>query len=166
MQKIRLAFRGWNRRREERDREFLAKNTGWGSGAPAPSPATRQTGVSVPHIDMDGLTVAYLDDSGQFQHYFDLDSGDVIETRDTLSGDRYRRIPARTAHSEVEDRRVFVASLDPSETRNRLAASIGMAEAFRKALSGDRNLERGWYNFKNDRAIAAVEAWLKENGLR
>jgi hypothetical protein len=115
---------------------------------------------------MDGLTVAYLDDSGQFQHYFDIETGDVIETRDTLSADRYRAIPARTAHSEVEDRRVFVASLDPSEARNRLAASIGMAEAFRKALAGDRTLERAWYNFKNDRAIAVVDAWLRENGLR
>jgi hypothetical protein len=162
MQKIRLALRGWNRRREERDREFLAKNAGWGSGAPAPSPAASRPTTQ---IDIDGLTVAYLDDSGQFQHYLDVETGEVIDTRESLTGDRYRAIPARTAHSEVEDRRVFIASLEPSETRNRLAASIGMAEAFRKALADDRNIERAWYNFKNDRAIAAIGNWLRDLGL-
>jgi hypothetical protein len=38
---------------------------------------------------------------------------------------------------------------------------VGSAEEFRRALSGDRAMERAWYNFKNDRAIAAIEQWLK-----
>src|SRR2546428_8845991 len=79
MQKIRLAIRGWNRRREEKEREFLAKNL-W-SGAPPPSPVHRQPGAPVLHIDLEGLTVAYLDDSGQIQHYLDVETGDVIDTR-------------------------------------------------------------------------------------
>jgi hypothetical protein len=37
---------------------------------------------------------------------------------------------------------------------------------FRTVLASDRNVERAWYNFRNDRAIAAIEEWLKKSGLR
>jgi hypothetical protein len=160
MQKIRLVIRGWNRRREEREREFLARNT-WGT--PVTPSVSEGPGRVEGAIDMDGLTVAYLDDSGQFHHYLDVETGDVIDTRDSMTGDRYRRVPAQ---SEIEDRRAFVASLEPSPTRERLAACIGISEAFRRALADDRNAERAWYSFKNDRAIAAIERWLQEIGLR
>src|SRR5260370_21455894 len=94
MQKLRLALRGWNRRREERDREFLAKNTAWtpaSAGAGALKPASRQK-----QVDMDGLTVACLDGSGQMVHYLDLETGDLIATREAMTGDRYRRVPSQS----------------------------------------------------------------------
>jgi hypothetical protein len=59
-----------------------------------------------------------------------------------------------------------VESLDASGAKERLGASIGLPEAFRRALANDRALERAWYNFKNDRAIAAIETWLRQIGLR
>lgn len=164
MQKIRLAIRGWSRRREEREREFLAKNVAWGVAQAIP-PAASQAGLPGPQIDLEGLTVAYLDDSGQFEHYLDIQNGEVIDTRQPLTGDRYRRVPSRSAQSEFEERRVFIEALEPSATRDRLAASIGVAEAFRRTLSTDRKLERAWYNFKNDRAIAAIRSWLRETGI-
>jgi hypothetical protein len=168
MQKIRLVIRGWNRRREEQQREFLAKDAGWGSVAQAIPPASGPARSPLPHLDLEGLTVAYLDDSGQIAYYLDVKTGDVLDVRDGTVpvGDRYRRVPTRNAQSEIEDRRAFVATLDPSSTRERLSAAIGLAEAFRRVLSNDRNAERAWYNFKNDRAIAAIEAWLREIGLR
>src|SRR5207245_10379521 len=84
MQKIRLAIRGWNRRREEKEREFLAKNVWSGGQAPSPVPG-RQPGAAVLHIDVEGLTVAYLDDSGRFLHYLDIQTGEVIDTREMLN---------------------------------------------------------------------------------
>lgn len=160
LQKIRLAIRGWSRRREERERDFLARNTPWTSGAPPPSAATAARST----IDLEGLTVAWLDDSGQFEHYFDLETREVIDSREPLQGDRYRRVPSRNAQSDVDDRRAFVATLEPSATREKLTACIGLAEAFRRTLATDRKLERAWYNFKNDRAIAAIRSWLREIG--
>ena len=114
-------------------------------------------------IDIDGLTVAYLDDSGHFAHYFDVDTGDIVDVpiAETREAPRYRRIPQRTAQSEAADRRAFVDGLQPSRGRDELARAIGVPEAFRKALASDRALERAWYNFKNDRAIAAIEEWLR-----
>lgn len=161
MQKIRLAIRGWNRRREEREKEFLSKNTGWGSAA---SPAAIPAAVAKKPIDLEGLTVAWLDESGQFEHYLDLRNGEVIDSREPLTGDHYRRIPTRSAQSDLDDRRLFVANLEPSAVREKLGASIGVPEAFRRTLATDRKLERAWYNFKNDRAIEAIGNWLREIG--
>jgi hypothetical protein len=164
MQKIRLALRGWNRRREEKEKEFLAKNAVWGSGAQPPSavrpPAQEQPRAAVLHIDLEGLTVAYLDDSGQIQHYLDVETGDVIDTRESLTGACYRRVPSR--HSDADDRRAFIATLDDSGARARLTA----AQSFRSELARDRALERAWYNFLNDSAIAAIDKWLREMGAK
>ena len=151
MQKIRLALRGWNRRREERDREFLAKNT-WSPGAKVAEPATAGAPSA---IDMDGLTVACLDGSGR-SHYFDIETGDVVESVEA-SG-RYRRIPPQ---SESADREAFLNALEDSGARSRLKSGD-----FRTELARDRKLERAWYNFRNDRAIAAMEGWLREIGMK
>lgn len=114
-----------------------------------------------PAIDREGLQVAYLDDSGRIDWYLDTETGEVVDVRDgrTLSEPRYRRVPQRSAESEEEDRRAFVLSLEEGALRARLAAARDAAE-FRTILSGDRALERAWYNLKNDRALAAIDAWL------
>jgi hypothetical protein len=156
MQKIRLALRGWSRRREERDREFVAKNAGWTpavASAAGAKPASRHT-----QIDMDGLTVACLDSSGQLSHYLDIQTGDVIDTREAVTSDRYRRVPSQ---SESADRVAFLATVDDSGARARLKSGD-----FRNELARDRKLERAWYNFRNDRAIAAMEQWLREIGIK
>ena len=157
MQKIRLAIRGWNRRREEKQQEFLKQNT-WSPGLSRAEPAKARAPQKA--IDIEGLVVAYLDDSGQFLHYLDVESGDVIDTRQAMTGTRYHRVPSRP--SEADDRREFIAMLDDSGARARLAA----AQNFRTELAGDRALERAWYNFRNDRAIAAVETWLRAIGVK
>ena len=165
MQKIRLVIRGWKRRREEHEKEFLARNASWGvaPGAVAPVSATSRSFA----VDTEGLTVAYLDDSGRLAHFLDIESGDIVDlrveeldTRPEMHVPNFRRIPSRSEKSEVEDRRAFVSSLGPSPARDALARSAG-AEAFRRALASDRTIERAWYNFRNDRAIAAIEAWLE-----
>ena len=165
MQKIKLAIRGWNRRRDEKQQEFLKQNT-WSSGFSREEPA--KAGVPSTKIDVEGLTVAYLDDSGHFAHYLDTDTGDILDVANnqTLAAPRYRRVPQRTAQSESADRSAFVDGLQPSRGRDELARAIGLPEAFRKALSNDRALERAWYSFKNDRTIAAIESWLRGEALK
>src|SRR5438034_1527362 len=86
MQKIRLVWRGWSRRREESQKEFLRKNAGWGSfgGAPPPSaaPSAEGSGAPLKTVDIDGLQAAYLDGSGVIAYYLDIQPGDVLESRD------------------------------------------------------------------------------------
>ncbi|MGA8807013.1 MAG: hypothetical protein WB973_03980 [Thermoanaerobaculia bacterium] len=161
MQKIRLGIRGWQRRREESEKEFLTRNASWSAAAPVPAAAPTKTRAFA--IDMEGLTVAYLDDSGQLAHFLDTSDGEIVDVRMSESAayapPRYRSIPSRNANADADDRRAFIASLDASPSRDALARSSG-TESFRHALSGDRTLERAWYNFRNDRAIEAIEAWL------
>jgi hypothetical protein len=174
-QKIRLALRGWSRRREEDDKrkqdEFLRRNMQW---APPP-PAREQTaeggapvnpGAPLKTIDLEGLQAAYLDGSGVIAYYLDVESGEVVETRDgaTLDAARFKRVPPRAP--EVDDRRAFIETLEPaSSIRVLLMKSVG-SPAFRSVLASDRATERAWFNFRNDRATKAVEEWLKNSGLR
>jgi len=167
MQKLRLAWRGWQRRREEAERAFVAKNASWGVGqAPSPVPSTRQAGAPVAtRTDLEGLQVAYLDDSGRINYFLDTENGEVVEARDgeTYAEPRYRRVPRRSAASDAADQREFVAGLDDSALKTALRSAKDAAE-FRRVLSDDRKLERAWYVFKNDRATAAIEAWLRPRG--
>jgi len=107
MQKIRLGIRGWQRRREESEKEFLTRNASWAAATPvaAAAPAKSRTFA----IDMDGLTVAYLDDSGQLAHFLDTSDGEIVDVRIAESAaypePRYRRVPSRTPNADAEDRR-------------------------------------------------------------
>lgn len=118
-------------------------------------------------LDLDGLQVAFL--GVALAHYLDVESGDIIDLPLDAAppgpAPRYRRIPTRTDASEREDRALFVEQLEFSLLRDRLADAIDDATAFRTALASDRRAERGFFNFKNDRATAAIEAWLKVEGL-
>jgi hypothetical protein len=164
MQKIRLVIRGWNRRRDERQKEFLAKNA-WAPASAGTGGLKPASTLSLP-LDIEGLTVAYLDDSGRIAYYLDAQTGDVVDIRDNaqLAGARYKRVPSRTTASDLEDRRAFISSVEDSAARARL--STASADSFRKVLAADRSVERAWYNFRNDRAIAAIDRWLREIGLK
>jgi hypothetical protein len=145
MQKVRLWWRGSQRRREDDRRDFIAKNATWG-GAPAAPPAKAHTNATT--IDRDGLQAAYLDQSGAILYYLDLDSGDVVESREELRENRYVRVPTQ---DDAADRDAFLAK-----------HPIDAAQSFRAAIAQDRALERAWYNFKNQRASDAIEVWLKK----
>ncbi|MEA2339244.1 MAG: hypothetical protein QOE82_3251, partial [Thermoanaerobaculia bacterium] len=143
MQKIRLAFRGWQRRREESEKEFAVRNAAWGVSRPvAAAPPVKARTFD---IDMEGLTVAYLDDSGQLAHFLDTSDGEIVDVRVSESSSyaepRYRPIPSRSSTADAEDRRAFIASLDASPSRDALARSND-ADSFRRALAADRTIER------------------------
>ena len=121
-------------------------------------------------LDLDGLQVAYL--GVALAHYLDVETGDILDVPLDAEppGDptRFRRIPTRTPQSEDEDRWLFVQTLEKGEfatMRGQLAAVVGDHQAFRQILSADRRVERAFFNFKNDQATRAIEAWLKEEGL-
>ncbi|MGZ4810927.1 MAG: hypothetical protein ACXV7D_16510 [Thermoanaerobaculia bacterium] len=169
LQKIRLVLHVWRRRREERDKNFVQRNLSWVQPPAAKAEPPSKQNAPARVIDMEGLQVAFLDDSGRIAHYLDVQTGDITEIRegeaDVTDPVRYKRVPRRSGDSDAADRRRFAASLDPSPLRDRLATAANAMD-FRRALSADRAAERSWYVFKNDAATAAIEAWLKEIGLR
>lgn len=174
MQKLRLALRGWSRRRDEeakrKQQEFLQRNVTWGNAGTGSSTSHRGS-KPLSTLDLEGLQIAYLEDSGKIAHYLDTDTGEVIEfgsteSRPEITGNaaRYKRVPTRSSVSDDADRRDFAASLDKGVIRERLLSSADAA-AFRRVLASDRTTERAWYNFKNERATQAIARWLKELGF-
>ncbi len=167
LQRIRVFLRGWSRRREEdakrRQEEFLARNVSWGRPAPGPSghPLPR-AGEGTARPDLEGLQVAYLDDSGRIAYFLEVQTGEVVERRDggAMPAERYKPVPRRSAESDAEDRRAFVATLEDSRMRQSLSMTLEPHD-FRRLLAHDRALERAWYNFKNERASQAIEQWLR-----
>jgi hypothetical protein len=154
MQRIRLWWRGSQRRREEKDREFLAKNAAWTDVGPqsSPHPRTEDRGPRT-EVDREGLQAAYLDRSGVILYYLDKETGEVVESREELTDSRYARVPTQ---SDEDDQRAFLRTLTLPQR-----AHFQKVASFRAALAEDRALEKAWYNFKNDRANAAIDAWLK-----
>lgn len=121
-------------------------------------------------LDYDGLQVAYL--GVALAHYLDVETGDILdiplEAEPPGEASRFRRIPTRTPESEDEDRRLFVETLVKGELaamRDELAAAVDDHQEFRRILSADRRIERSFFNFKNDQATRAIEAWAREEGL-
>lgn len=156
MQKIRLLWRGWNRRREEKNRDFLARNV-QATASAGHGPDQREPDRLKPvltQIDIEGLTVAYLDGSGRVRYYLDSQTGDVIESNVALDSARYRAIPTA---SHEDDRQAFLLTLETVD-RTRLTP----ADSFREVLARDRKLERAWFNFRSNRAIEAINRWLRE----
>jgi hypothetical protein len=175
-QRIRVAFRGWSRRRDEEEQrkrdEFLKRNLKWSAADPAaPLGGTgRQTpaGSAALHLDLEGLQVAWLEDSGQIAYYLDTKTGDVLEIRDASTPDatRFKRVPARSESTDENDRRAFVASLESSPAKDMLAGAAASPSDFRRLIASDRRTERAWYNFRNEQATRAIESWLRSLGLR
>lgn len=157
MQKIRLALRGWNRRREEKNRAFIESNVS-GPASAGPPGAGRLKAVHS-QIDREGLAVAYLDESGRTTYYLDAQTGDVIESNVALDSARYKAVPLA---SHEQDRQAFLFTVEDAADRTRLTP----AESFRAILARNRALEKAWYNFRNDRAIEAIERWLREIGIQ
>jgi hypothetical protein len=126
--------------------------------------------VALLKIDYDGLQVAWLDESGRIDYYLDLATGEVVERREGDRGPlgdaaRFVRVPGRSASTEAEDRRQFLTGVEDEQMQATLSGVLDDPGAFRGALAEDRSLERAWYNFKNDRATAAIAAWLQSRGL-
>lgn len=153
MQRLRLWWRGSQRRREEKDREFLAKNVAWQPPAPEAAVVSRQPSSVIGEIDREGLQAAYLDRSGVILYYLDKETGEVVESREELAGARYARVPTQ---SDEEDQRAFLRTLSLPQR-----AHFQKVASFRAAIAEDRAMEKAWYNFKNDRANAAIDAWLR-----
>jgi hypothetical protein len=169
-QKIRLVFRGWSRRREQQEQEFLRKNTKWAQPqtvvvAPSTVPKAPARATGPQTIDLDGLQAAYLDASGVIAYFLDVTSGEVVENRDgtTLDATRFKRVPMRK--SEDDDRRAFIETVEAPGTKLALMKSVA-SPTFRSVLASDRATERAWYNFRNSRATSAIEQWLRQLGLR
>jgi hypothetical protein len=127
-------------------------------------------------IDWEGLVVAFENRSHKITHFFDRQTGDVVQVleRDAarhaeLAGDpRYAALPKDGGERSRGDLEDFAAHCEDAACRADLQAALDTADvpaSFRAALLRHPKQESHFFQFKERRAKERAVAWLKAHGL-
>jgi hypothetical protein len=127
-------------------------------------------------IDWEGLVVAFESRSHKITHFFDRQTGDVVQVleRDAerhaaLAGDpRYAALPKDGGERSRGDLEDFASHCEDQACRGDLAAALAAADAaaaFRSALLKHPKEESHFFQFKERRARERAVQWLKGQGI-
>ncbi len=127
-------------------------------------------------VDWEGLVVAFESRSHQITHFFDRESGDVVQVLEqdaarhtAMSGDpRYAAVPRDQGERSRGDLEEFLAVSEDSAVRRELAAALDSddyATAYRGVLLRRPKEEARFFQFKERRARERAEKWLSEIGV-
>lgn len=128
-------------------------------------------------IDWEGLVVAFESRSHRITHFFDRQTGDVVqvlEERDPtrhaeLSADaRYAALPRDSGERSRGDLEQFAAHCEDDSCRRELTAALTAADpipAFRDALRRHPKEEAHFFQFKERRARERAIEWLTAQGV-
>ena len=127
-------------------------------------------------IDWEGLTVAFENRSQKITHFFDKETGDVVQVlvqdaarHAELAGNpRYRALPKDQGERTRGDLEDFAAHCEDEDCRRDLRKALeesDTATAFRRALLAHPKEESHFFQFKERRAKERAVEWLRENGI-
>lgn len=127
-------------------------------------------------IDWEGLVVAFESRSQKITHFFDRQSGDVVQVleRDAerhaaLAADpRYAALPRDGGERSRGDLDEFAAHCSDAPCRRDLEAALKAedpATAYRAALLRHPKEEAHFFQFKERRARERAVEWLKGEGI-
>jgi hypothetical protein len=127
-------------------------------------------------IDWEGLVVAFESRSRQITHFFDRETGDVIQVleRDAarhsaMSADpRYAAVPRDQGERSRGDLEEFSRLCEDTGCRKDLStalASHDFVAAYRNALLRYPKEEARFFQFKQRRARERAEQWLVAQGI-
>ncbi len=127
-------------------------------------------------IDWEGLIVGFESRSRQITHFFDRQTGDVVQVleRDAarhaeLSSDpRYAALPRDEGERSRGDLEQFATHCADADCRRDLSAALSAPDPiseFRKALLRHPKEETHFFQFKERRARERAVEWLKEQGI-
>jgi hypothetical protein len=127
-------------------------------------------------LDWEGLVVAFESRSRQITHFFDRQSGDVVQVleRDAarhsaMSSDpRYVAVPRDSGERSRGDLEEFAAQCEDAECRRDLSSALAVPDsvaAYRNALLRHPREEARFFQFKQRRARDRAEQWLTAIGI-
>jgi hypothetical protein len=127
-------------------------------------------------VDWEGLVVAFESRSRQITHFFDRESGEVIqvlerdaEKHSAMSADpRYAAVPKDGGERSRGDLEQFAALCEDPPSRRDLEAALSSADfatAYRAALLRHPKEEARFFQFKEHQALERAQAWLREMGI-
>ena len=129
------------------------------------------------NLDWEGLVVGFESRSHQITHFFDRETGDVIqvvEARDParyaeLSGSaRHVALPKDRGERGVGEMELFLDEVASESARSDLSAALSAADpaaAYREALLAHPQEEGKFFQFKQRRARDRAEEWLTSLGI-
>jgi Uncharacterised protein family (UPF0158) len=127
-------------------------------------------------IDWEGLIVAFENRSQKITHFFDRETGDVVQVlvqdaarhAELAEDPRYRALPKDRGERTRGDLEDFAAHCEDADCRRDLRKALESPEpaaAFRGALLGHPKEETHFFQFKERRAKERAVDWLKEQGI-
>ena len=127
-------------------------------------------------IDWEGLVVAFENRSHRITHFFDRQTGDVVQVLDrdverhaALSRDpRFSALPRDSGERSLGDLEDFARHCEDLACRGDLASALAAADSvhgFREALKKHPKEEAHFFQFKERRARERAVEWLKGEGL-
>ena len=127
-------------------------------------------------VDWEGLVVAFESRSRQITHFFDRQSGEVIqvlerdaEKHSAMSADpRYAAVPRDGGERSRGDLEQFTALCEDPSSRRDLEASLSSGDvvtAYRAALLRHPREEARFFQFKERRARERAQEWLSKMGI-
>ncbi len=128
-------------------------------------------------VDWEGLVVAFESRSRRITHFFDGESGEVIqvlerdaERHSAMSSDpRYVAVPRDSGERSRGDLEDFAAQCEDAACRRDLTAALEALDpvsAYRSALLRHPREEARFFQFKQRRARERAEQWLAGLGVR
>jgi hypothetical protein len=127
-------------------------------------------------VDWEGLAVAFESRSQQITHFFDRQTGEVVQVleRDAgrhaaMSADaRYAAVPRDRGERSRGDLEDFAAECEDEKCRRDLGAALAaedFATAYRTALLRHPKEEARFFRFKERRARERAAEWLAASGI-
>ena len=127
-------------------------------------------------VDWEGLAVAFESRSNQITHFFDRQTGDVVQVleRDAarhaaMTADpRYAAVPRDRGERSRGDLEEFAAQCEDAACRRDLEAALAaedFAKAYRTALLQHPKEEARFFQFKERRARERAADWLTASGI-
>ncbi len=127
-------------------------------------------------VDWEGLIVAFENRSQKITHFFDRQTGDVVQVLDrdaerhaALSGDpRFTALPKDSGERTLGDLEDFARHCGDEDCRKDLASALASPESagrFRDALRRHPKEEAHFFQFKERRARERATEWLKGQGV-
>lgn len=131
-------------------------------------------------VDLEGLIVAFSDDSVERSYYVDTDSGrvfNVLEDHDDpetqeivweLEADtrgRYVLVPKPTMEQKLEEQDAFIESLDESDSMKekleKLLEDDHDGSKFAEFVERDREARDAWRDFRMARSRDKAKDWIE-----
>ncbi len=129
------------------------------------------------NIDWEGIVVAFESRSQLITHFFDRESGEVVQVvrerdphrHDELSASpRFLALPKDHGERGMGEMELFLTETENERLREKLRTALSEPDpalSFREALRADGREEARFFQFKQRRARERAEGWLASMGI-